>query len=103
MYPGDLYPDAVAIGDVLDDGKSEVRSRSGLHSAPALATQVPGWEAGSVTVFRPDGTEAPFSPIYGKGIASPWAASVDGADHVWVSNLTSASTGLVELCGALPA
>ena len=29
----------------------------------------------------------------------PWAVSVDGNDHVWISNLDKASAGIVELCG----
>ena len=65
----------------------------------AMAAQKPGYEGGSVTVLRPDGSEASFSPIHGKGIAGPWAVSIDGNDHVWVSNLTTASAGIVELCG----
>ena len=52
-----------------------------------------------LTVLRPDGTEAKFSPIYGKGIFGPWAVSVDGNDNIWVSNFTSAEAGIVELCG----
>ena len=56
----------------------------------AMAEQTPGWEGGSLTVLHPDGTEAKFSPIYGKGIYGPWAVSVDGNDNIWVSNFTSA-------------
>jgi hypothetical protein len=64
------------------------------------AGQKPGRESGgSVTVFRPDGSQASFSPVYGKGLASPWAISVDGNDNVWVSNLATSSYGIVELCG----
>jgi hypothetical protein len=64
------------------------------------AGQKPGYESGgSVTVFRPDGSQASFSPVSGKGIASPWAISVDGNDNVWVSNLANASYGIVQLCG----
>jgi hypothetical protein len=33
---------------------------------------------GSISVLRPDGSEASFSPVYGKGIATPWAISIDG-------------------------
>ena len=55
---------------------------------PAMAEQKSGYEGGSVTVLRPDGTEAPFSPVYGKGIVGPWAASVDGNDNVWISNFS---------------
>jgi len=66
----------------------------------AWAGQKPGHESGgSVTVLRPDGSQAPFSPVYGKGIATPWAISVDGNDNIWVSNLATASAGIVELCG----
>jgi len=57
------------------------------------------YEGGSITVLRPDGTQASFSPIYGKGITGPWAASVDGNDNVWISNFSSSSAGIVELCG----
>lgn len=34
-----------------------------------------------------------------KGLAGPWAVAVDGNDNVWVSNLVSDSTGIVQLCG----
>jgi hypothetical protein len=54
---------------------------------------------GSVTVLRPDGSQASFSPVYGKGLATPWAIAVDGNDNVWVSNLATASYEIVELCG----
>jgi hypothetical protein len=52
--------------------------------------------------LRPAGSEANFSPIYGKGIYGPWAVSVDGNDNIWVSNLSTASAGIVELCGFRP-
>jgi hypothetical protein len=52
--------------------------------------------------LRPAGSEANFSPIYGKGIYAPWAVSVDGNDNIWVSNLSTASAGIVELCGFRP-
>jgi streptogramin lyase len=64
------------------------------------ATQKPGYESGgSVTVFRPDGTQATFSPVFGKGIVSPWAIVVDGNDNIWIDNLATASAGIVQLCG----
>ena len=65
----------------------------------AMADLKPGWEGGSLTVLHPDGTQASFSPIYGKGIYGPWAVSVDGNDNVWVSNFTSSAAGIVEICG----
>jgi hypothetical protein len=45
-------------------------------TADAMAEQMPGWEDGSLTVLHPDGTEASFSPVYGKGISGPWAAAL---------------------------
>ena len=40
----------------------------------AWATQKPGFESGgSISVLRPDGSQHSFSPISGKGIATPWA------------------------------
>ena len=65
-----------------------------------LSAQKAGYsEGGSVSVLRPDGSHAPFSPISGKGLAGPWAVAIDGNDNVWVSNLVSDSTGIVQLCG----
>jgi hypothetical protein len=82
---------AAKIGGTEAFGKVLVESWAG---------QKPGYESGgSVTVFRPDGSQASFSPVSGKGIASPWAISVDGNDNVWVSNLANASYGIVQLCG----
>ena len=64
------------------------------------AGQKPGYESGgSITVLRPDGSKASFSPVSGKGIATPWAISVDGNDNIWISNLATASYGIVQLCG----
>ncbi len=56
--------------------------------------------SGSVTMFRPDGSQAPGSPFHGGGsIWGAWAVSIDGNDHVWVSNFAP-NGGLTELCGA---
>jgi hypothetical protein len=65
----------------------------------ATSTQRAGPNGGSVTVLRPDGSELPGSPLTGRGLAGPWAIAVDGDDHVWVSNFTSPTSGIVELCG----
>jgi hypothetical protein len=80
-------------------GDPDALNRVGRVMVPVLAAQKPGWEGGSLTVFGPDGTEASFSPVYGKGIYAPWAVSVDGNDNIWISNLSNASAGIVELCG----
>jgi hypothetical protein len=67
----------------------------------AMSKQQPGyWEGGSVSVLRPDGSQYPFSPISGNGLAGPWAIAIDGNDNVWVNNLVSDKFGIVQLCGA---
>jgi hypothetical protein len=58
-----------------------------------------GSEGGSVTILRPDGSQAPGSPVYRGGIVVPWAIAVDGNDHIWISNFTSPSAPVAELCG----
>ena len=86
-------------GKVNYDGDPDATSRLTHVLAYAMFEQKPGWEGGSVTVLQPDGTEAKFSPIYGKGIYAPWAISVDGNDNIWVSNFARDSAGIVQLCG----
>jgi hypothetical protein len=44
-------------------------------------------------------SQASFSPVSGKGLAAPWAISVDGNDNIWVSNFGNPSAGIVHLCG----
>ena len=69
-----------------------------------LSAQKPGyWNGGSVSVLRPDGSKADFSPVSGNGLGGPWAVAVDGNDNVWVSNFTSVTAGsIVQLCGVRP-
>ena len=83
------------------------KAKGGGNPDPYLTTtmskQKPGyWSGGSVTVLKPDGSEQPFSPITGKGLAGPWAVAVDGDDNVWVNNLVNSKCGITELCGANP-
>ena len=54
---------------------------------------------GSVSMLRPDGSPAPGSPFNPGSIWGAWAVSIDGNDHVWVSNFAT-NGGLTELCGA---
>lgn len=54
---------------------------------------------GSVSMLRPDGSAAPGSPFNPGSIWGAWAVSIDGNDHVWVSNFAP-DGGLTELCGA---
>jgi streptogramin lyase len=68
----------------------------------AMQMQKAGPEGGSVTILRPDGSQAPGSPVSGNGLAGPWAAAVDGNDHVWISNFANPTVGIVELAGSRP-
>ncbi len=88
-----------AAGKLNYDRDPDATARLTQVMTDAMVEQTPGWEGGSLTVLHPDGTEAPFSPIYGKGIAGPWAVSVDGSDNIWVANFTTQDAGIVELCG----
>jgi hypothetical protein len=81
------------------DGDPDATARLTHVLVYAMFDQKPGWEGGSLTVLQPDGTEAKFSPVYGKGIYAPWAVSVDGNDNIWVSNFARDSAGIVQLCG----
>ena len=54
---------------------------------------------GSVSMLRPDGSPAPGSPFNPGSIWGAWAVSIDGNDHVWISNFAPGG-GITELCGA---
>ncbi len=86
-------------GKVNYDGDRDAASRLTRVLVDAMADLKPGWDGGSLTVLHPDGSEAAFSPVYGKGLYGPWAVSVDGADNIWVSNFTGSQAGIVQLCG----
>ncbi len=81
------------------DNDPDAGQRATKVLVPAMTEEKSGREGGSLTVLRPDGTEASFSPVYGRGIVGPWAASVDGNDNIWISNFSTSSAGIVELCG----
>ncbi len=81
------------------DNDPDAGARATKVLIPAMTEEKSGYEGGSITVLRPDGTEASFSPVYGKGIVGPWAVSVDGNDNIWISNFSTPSDGIVELCG----
>jgi streptogramin lyase len=70
--------------------------------ARAMNVQQAGPEGGNVTILRPDGSQAPGSPVIGNGLVGPWAAAVDGNDHVWISNFANPTAGIVELAGCRP-
>ncbi len=89
----------IAAAKINFDHDPDAQNRIGKVLVGTMAAQKPGKDGGSITVLRPDGSEVSFSPIYGKGIYAPWAVSVDGNDNIWISNLSSAATGIVELCG----
>jgi len=55
---------------------------------------------GNVSALRPDGTPLAGSPFNPTGsIWGAWAISIDGNDHVWISNFVP-DGGITELCGA---
>jgi hypothetical protein len=54
-------------------------------------------QIGSITMFRPDGTQAPGSPFEGGGQWGDWATAVDGNDNIWITN--SIGRTFTELCG----
>lgn len=84
----------------LGNSDPDAADRMTFTMVKNMAAQTPGkWEGGSVTVLRPDGSEAPFSPIFGQGLTGPWTVTLDGNDHAWVANLTTAEAGIVELAG----
>jgi hypothetical protein len=68
----------------------------------AMSKQVGGVDGGSVTLLRPDGTQAPGSPFSGTSLPGPWAVVVDGDDTVWISNFAGPSSQIAHLCGAQP-
>jgi DNA-binding beta-propeller fold protein YncE len=64
----------------------------------ALVRIIEEFPGGSVSMIRPDGTQAPGSPFVGGGsISGPWGITVDGNDHIWVAN--GFGKTLTELCG----
>jgi hypothetical protein len=69
------------------------------RAARTLFNQRGGWDGGSVTLLRPDGSEFPGSPFTGGGLPAPWAATIDGNDNVWISNFAGAQSPIVQLCG----
>jgi streptogramin lyase len=93
------FLEMVAAFKVNFDHDPDAAHRATTVMVDTMAAQKAGPEGGSITVFHPDGSQASFSPITGKGISGPWAVSVDGNDNIWVSNLSTASAGIVELCG----
>jgi hypothetical protein len=56
-------------GKLNYDGDPNATARLTHVMTDAMSEQTLGWEGGSLSVLHPDGTEVPFSPIYGKGIA----------------------------------
>jgi hypothetical protein len=90
----------LAAGKIDYNGQADPVERMAHILVPAITSQQPGYESGgSISVLRPDGSQASFSPVYGNGIATPWAISVDGNDNIWITNFSSPAAGIVELCG----
>jgi hypothetical protein len=90
-HAGDLLKKAVEVAKSGGNPDPEV--------VRAMVSMRAGPDGGSVSILRPDGSEAPGSPVFGHGLAVPWAIAVDGNDHIWVSNLSWTPAAIVELCG----
>ena len=92
--------ETLAASKVNYNGDPDAGARMTKVLVPAMAAQTPGYESGgSITVLRPDGSPASFSPVYGKGIFTPWAISIDGNDNIFISNFASSTAGIVQVCG----
>jgi hypothetical protein len=92
--------ETLAASKIDYNGEADPLERMAHVLVPAFTSQQPGYDTGgSISVLRSDGSQAPFSPVYGKGIATPWAISVDGNDNIWITNFASPAAGIVELCG----
>jgi streptogramin lyase len=64
----------------------------------ALVHIMNAYPGGSVSMIRPNGTQAPGSPFTGgNSIIGPWGITVDGNDHVWIAN--GLGKTVTELCG----
>jgi hypothetical protein len=68
--------------------------------AYTMFEQKGGPDGGSVSLFRPDGTQFPGSPFTGESLPGPWAATIAGDDTVWISNFAGAVGRIAHLCGA---
>jgi hypothetical protein len=68
--------------------------------AYSMFEQQGGPDGGTVSLYRPDGTEFPGSPFHGGGLPGPWAATIAGDDTVWISNFAGAVGRIAHLCGA---
>ena len=88
-------------GAVLEDMIKALKSGGNFDEvlAFAMAKQKGGPDGGSVTLFRPDGSQYPGSPFSGGGLPGPWAAVVDGNDNIWISNFAMPNSPIVQLCG----
>jgi streptogramin lyase len=92
--------ETLAASKIDYNGQADPVERMAHVLVPAITSQQPGYDtSGSISVLHPDGSQASFSPVYGKGMATPWAISVDGNDNVWITNFSAPAAGIVELCG----
>jgi hypothetical protein len=66
----------------------------------AVAKQTGGWDGGSITLLRPDGSQYPGSPFTSGGLPGPRASTIDGNDNVWISNFAAPNSPITQLCGA---
>jgi hypothetical protein len=96
---GNSIHGAFEMADILLTMKTAGNVSGDEVFARAMFKQRGGYDGGSVTLLRPDGSEYPGSPFTGGGLPGPWAATIDGNDNVWISNFAAANSPIVELCG----
>ncbi len=76
----------------------ESKGDKAIEDFIALVHILEAYPGGSVSMIRPDGTQASGSPFTGgNSIIGPWGITVDGNDHVWVAN--GFGKTVTELCG----
>ena len=67
----------------------ESKGDKAIEDFIALVHILEAYPGGSVSMIRPDGTQASGSPFTGgNSIIGPWGITVDGNDHVWVANVS---------------
>ena len=97
---GNSVRGGLVLGHVLEALKTGGNGDEILTKA--MSKQTAGWDGGSVTLLRPDGSQYPGSPFTGGALPGPWAATIDGNDNVWISNFAMKDSPITELCGARP-
>ena len=87
-------------GAVVEKAVTTLQSGGNGDEVLTLSMAKQTTDGGSITLFKPDGTQWPGSPFSGSSLPGPWAVVVDGNDQVWVSNFARPWGVIAHLCGA---